>query len=1115
MKQALLFRHPSVVVSVIVALVLLFSSNLLGLHSSPTLALSSTPPKHHAPTNNAVLTFKNDVSRTGLDPNETILTTTNVNASQFGKHIVYSVDGQVYAQPLYVPNLTIGGAAHNVVFAETEHDSVYAFDADQISSSTSTNALWHTSFINPPNITTLSSNDVSCTDVTPEVGITGTPVIDPATSTMYLVAATKENGKAVNRLHALDITTGNEKPGSPVQITMSGGGSFDAIHERQRAGLLLANGAIYIAWGSYCDNDPYHGLIMGYTYNGTAFQQVSFYNDTANGSRAGIWHAGGGIAADGSGNLYAMSGNGTFDLNTGGVDAGDSFIKLSPQLKVLDSFTPFNQSCLSAGDVDLGSGGPLLLPTQGGSTPNEVIGVGKEGRIYVVNRDSMGKFTADSGLNCTTTEQNRTDIDKVVQELPPQTAKGGVWGTFALWNGPNGQFVYISGATDHLKAFQVTNGRLSTSATSQSPESWVWPGSDPIVSSDGTTAGTGIVWTIDPSGVLHAYDASNLANELYSTAQDATRDGLDSFVKFSVPTIANGEAFVGTQKTLSIFGEVTAPPPTNTLNNIGISNDSSPKAANYDTSGNSYSAQALQGAGITPGHTVTFNGVSFTWPNVAAGVADNFTARWQTLAVTPISGATTLAFLGSATFGSSSGVAIIHYTDGSNQPFTLGLTDWAVISPSFGNGVVATMSYRNTPTGKQTIKVAVFYTSVPLLSGKTLQSVTLPAFTGSGQVHVFALSTGAPPAASYNNTGTSNDSAPSAADFDGAGNSYSAQAFQGAGITPGGTFTYNNVTFTWPNAASGSPNNYQANGQTIPVTPVSGATSVAFLGSATNGPSTGTVTINFTDGTTQTAPLGLSDWTLNAGTGSLLAGNSVAVVLPYRNTHTGKQTENTYIFYTAISLMAGKTVSSVTLPFSVNAGHLHVFAIGTSTNGGLVAFNNPGTSDDSNPKGANYDHVGGSFSAQALHTAGIIPGGVVKANGVTFTWTTPGSGLANNYEAHGQTIFVPRSAGTTTLAFLGSATNGTSSGTITVTYSDGTTQTFTLGFTDWTSGSPLFGNTIVTTMPYRNLASGKENIKVYVYYAAVTIQAGKFVQSVTLPSSTTGGLLHIFSVGTK
>jgi hypothetical protein len=1106
--------------TIIVISILVCSINIAALQTRTAFA----QVRQSTPSNTAMLTYKNDLSRTGLNPNETILTTSNVNMSQFGKRISYSVDGQVYAQPLYVPNLTIGSSTHNVVFAATEHDSVYAFDADQTGLSSSSNFLWHTSFINPPNMTTVSSIDVNCSDIAPEIGITSTPVIDPATNTIYVVATTKENGAIVYRLHALDIATGNEKPASPklIQASVSGTGAgsvngqvpFTPKQERQRSALLLVNGTIYIAWASYCDNAPYHGWVMGYTYNGSAFQQVHVYNSTPNGYDGGIWQAGGGLAADSSGYIYAMTGNGKFDLNTGGKDAGDTFLKWNAQLQVTDYFTPFNQACLDSGDVDLGSGGPLLLPSQSGSTPNELIGVGKEGRAYVVNRNNMSKFTVDPSLNCQTSEQNRTGIDKVVQELPPHTAISGVWGTPAYWNGPSGQYFYVSGVNDHLKAFSITNGMLSTSAKSQSPEIFGSPSADPAVSSNGTVAGTAIVWAIDPKAVLRAYNASNLSGELYNSAQNTGRDGLDSYVKFTVPTVANGEVFVGTKTTLTIFGEL----PTPGLNNIGISNDSNPSAANYDNGGYSYSALALQQTGITPGATVPFSGVNFTWPNVAPGSLDNYQANGQIIPITPVSGATTLAFLGSSTNGSASGTATITYTDATTQAFSLGFTDWANASTSFGNSIVASMSYRNCSCGKQNVSVYIFYTEVAMQAGKTITSVTLPSSVSGGQLHVFTTGTrvsSTPPPISYNNVGTSQDSNTSAANYDGGGSSYSAQALQGVAITPGGSVTFNNVTFNWPNVATGSADNYRAAGQSIPVTPVSNASTLAFLGSSTNGPSTGTAVINYSDGSTQSFSLGFSDWTLNAGKSTPSYGNGVAAVTPYRNTSAGKQTVNTYIFYAAVTLQAGKTVNSVKLPSSLNQGQLHVFSIATATAAGPVGYNNIGTSDDSKPTAANYDHGGYSYSAQALQTAGIKPGGYVISNGVTFLWPSPTSGVANNYQASGQTISVTLAAGRSRLAFLGSATNGAASGTVTITYTDGSTQTATLGFTDWAAGSTSFGNSIVVKMPYRNGPHGKQSINVYVFYADVALQPGKIVQSVTLPSSVSGGQLHVFSVGTK
>ncbi len=514
-----------------------------------TTALRQKSVTHAAPANTAVTTYKNDLSRTGQNTHGIILNTSNVNQSQFGKRVEYQVDGQVYAQPLFLPNVTINGTIHNVAFVATEHDSLYAFDADSTSSTPITTFLWHRSFINPPVITTVSSTNVSCTDITPEYGITGTPVIDPSTNTIYVVANTRENGVNTYRLHAIDLTTGNDKPNSPVLIRATSGTTFNAAKQMNRPDLLLLNGVVYIGWGSHCDNYPYNGWIMG--YNASTYQQQTVFNVTPNGTFGAVWQAGQGLAADSAGNIYVMTGNGPFDANTGGPDYGDSFVKLSTTggLKAIDYFAPFNQSCLNSGDIDLGSGGPLLLPTS-----HEMVSAGKEGRIYVVSRDFLGGYTADPTLNCTTTEQNRTDIDKVLQELSTNTANGGLFGSPSYWNGPAGEFVYVVGVQDHAKAFQLTSGKLSTAPTSQSPEKFGYPGGDIAVSSNGVTTGTGIAWTIAPGGTLYAYDATNLGTELYNSGQNPSRDKLPGYAKFTVPTITNGEVFVGTSSTLDIFG---------------------------------------------------------------------------------------------------------------------------------------------------------------------------------------------------------------------------------------------------------------------------------------------------------------------------------------------------------------------------------------------------------------------------------------------------------------------------------------------------------------------------------------------------------------------------------
>ncbi|MBV9257322.1 MAG: PQQ-binding-like beta-propeller repeat protein, partial [Ktedonobacteraceae bacterium] len=491
-----------------------------------------------AANNTAVTTYKEDTARTGNHSTETILNTNNVKESTFGKRVTYAVDGQIYAQPLFLPNIIVGGTSHNVVYVATEHDSIYAFDAD---STRPIAPLWRTSFINPPRVVPPSNVDLSCNDMIPEDGLSGTPVIDRSTGTLYVVVLTKENGSFVYRLHALDITTGREKAGSPTVIQASvpgrGAGSvngrvaFLPQRERQRASPLIANGKIYIAWGSFCDNDPYHGWIMSYSYDGSRFQQVNVYADTANSTRGGIWGAGGAMSADSNGNIYYVSGNGGFDANTGGSDYGDSFVKLNAQLQVQDYFAPFNQQCLDAEDADLGSGGPLLLPGQ-----KRIISAGKEGRIYVINTSNMGHYNtiADPCHN-----QGRTNVDRVVQELPPATI-GGLFSNATYWRDARGQqYVYFAGAHDHTKAFVLNNnGTLATKPSSHTAESFGFTGGNPTISSNNGAAGTGILWTIDPTPALRAYDATNLGKELYNSTQNSARDGMSGFVKFTAPTVA-------------------------------------------------------------------------------------------------------------------------------------------------------------------------------------------------------------------------------------------------------------------------------------------------------------------------------------------------------------------------------------------------------------------------------------------------------------------------------------------------------------------------------------------------------------------------------------------------
>ena len=498
------------------------------------------------------LTHRNDNARTGQNLQELALTPATVNQTQFGKIFSCAVDGYVYAQPLYVPNLAIPGqGSHNVVFVATEHDSVIAFDADN----TACAQLWTTSFIDPrAGITTVPSDDVLSADIVPEIGITGTPVIDAQAQTLYVVAKTKENGIYVQRLHALDITTGAEKFGGPIVIQASVPGTgdgtdgvnipFNALTQNQRAALLLVNGVVYVAFGSHGDTDPYHGWLLG--YDAATLQQVAAFNATPNGAQGGIWQTGGGPSADSAGNIFVITGNGTFDANAGGTDFGDSFLKLSASGGVLtpvDFFTPFNQAFLASADLDLGTTSPVLLPDQTDTShPHLAIGAGKDGNAYLVDRDNMGQF-------------NPNDNTQIVQTIAVSSSAFFVFGSPAFWQNN----VYFAPNLDPLKAFHLSGGLLSDSPTSQSSATFGFLGASPMISANGST--DGIVWLLDNNAfatsgpsVLYAYDATDVSRELYDSTQAGSRDQAGPAVKFTVPTVANGKVYVAGQNQVAVFG---------------------------------------------------------------------------------------------------------------------------------------------------------------------------------------------------------------------------------------------------------------------------------------------------------------------------------------------------------------------------------------------------------------------------------------------------------------------------------------------------------------------------------------------------------------------------------
>ena len=505
-----------------------------------------------------VTTYHNNPARQGSNILESILKPENVNPRQFGKIFSHPVDGYVYGQPLYLPDIRVPHkGVHNVVYVATEHDTVYAFDADR-SDGENAAPLWRTSFTNPDaGIKPAPAQDVNeygCSDIVPEIGITGTPVIDAAAGILYLVAKTEENGQMVQRLHALDVRTGAERLGGPVVISAavpgtgaaSSGGvvHFDPLREHQRAGLLLQHGMVYIVWASHCDGWPYHGWVMA--YDARTLRQVAAWNATPNGVGGGIWQSGAAPAGDGTDLLFA-TGNGVFDANTRGLNYGNSVVRLTMSggrtLSVQDYFTPYDQEALNASDIEPGSGGVVLLPRLSALGGKQFMAVtGKSGTIYLLDAAHMGKFnpTGDTGI---------------VQSIP--LASAGVWGTPAWWNGT----LYVGGTWDTLKAFKFDPRTTSFNVVpeTQSSTTFQFPGPTPSISANGNR--NGIVWIIQADGyvdggseILRAYDAADLTRELYSSDQIPQRDDAGGAVKFAVPTIANGKVYVGAKNQLSVYG---------------------------------------------------------------------------------------------------------------------------------------------------------------------------------------------------------------------------------------------------------------------------------------------------------------------------------------------------------------------------------------------------------------------------------------------------------------------------------------------------------------------------------------------------------------------------------
>ncbi|MGD0086620.1 MAG: PA14 domain-containing protein [Verrucomicrobiota bacterium] len=623
----------------------------------------------------AMLTYHYDNTRDGANTNETILTPGNVNVNSFGKLFSYTVDGQVYAEPLVMTNVTIPGqGVHDVVYVATEHDSVYAFDADS-NAGTNGGLLWST---NLGISAVMPNNDFGNRygpyhDLDPEMGITATPVIDPVSGTLYLDVFTHDGTNIAganiyhHRIHALDITTGNERPYSPVLVTATFPGrgvdssngvvTFNPEQQHERPALTLAGGTLFVGYGSYADTDPYHGWVLGYNATNLQFLTNYVFNTTpnatvadfgANAAEGALWMGGNGLSVDASNNLYFETANGSFSANTNGGDYADSFMKLSTTngLQVADYFTPYYQASLQSADEDLGSGGPVLLPDAVGSVahPHLIVGAGKEGKIHLVDRDNMGHYNSSS--------------DNIVQEVP--SAIGAAFSSPAYFN----HLIFYQGDYDVMKAFAITNAVITATPVSQSGDSFGYHGSTPVVSANGTN--NAIAWVIEADSspeILRAYNAYNLSQELYNSSQNPSRDNAGTGpCKFVVPTVVNGKVYVGAEFSLSVFGTSgflatpTISPNGGVFTNsvIVTLSDVTPGVSLYYT---------LNGT-----NTPTTNSTLYTGPFLLTNSVSLAVVAAQAGAVN--SGAAIASFVNSSAIGNGTGLLGQYWTNTTSTAFT-------------------------------------------------------------------------------------------------------------------------------------------------------------------------------------------------------------------------------------------------------------------------------------------------------------------------------------------------------------------------------------------------------------------------------------------------------------
>src|SRR5579871_3198546 len=1118
----------------------------------------------------SVTTYHNDNSRTGANTQETILSPSNVNSGQFGKLFSVTVDGAVYAQPLYLANLTIAGGTHNVLYIATEHDSVYAIDAD------SGTIYAQVSLIPTGGSTVNSSTDLSCGDLVPEIGITGTPVIDPSSGTLYVVAKSKVNGSIVQYLHALDVATLADKFGGPmlIQASVTGSGydssgghvAFNSKMQNQRAALALTNGHVIIGWSSHCDNDPWHGWIM--SFNATSLGLEGAFNSSPNSSRGGIWMSGAAPAVDASGNLYLATGNGVFDANS---DYGDSILKLGPPsngaLPVLDYFTPYNQSALNGGDVDLASGGLALLPPLA-SGHQLLAQQGKSGTIVLLDTANLGKYCVNLSPPCSGSDT------QIVQEI--QNASSGIWGSPAFWNGN----LYWTGANDSINAYSFNaggSGLISTQPTSRSAQIFAFSAPTPTVSANGTT--NGILWALDGSADdstcdgggsaclgLFAYDATNLGNLLYTSSQAANnRDSPGVAVKFEKPIVANGKVYVGTQSSVTVYGLLSGLPavavPTfspaggsfSSAQSVSLADTTPGAVIHYTTNGTTPSASSAQynpsspiqvsstttieaiaiasgyanspvasatytitgssspvsvnlssvdnvygivntGTAFTNGgldgdgcaYAAALLGSSINWAGEtfsigSAGVAD---AVSNTVVTLPAGSYSTLSLLATAVNGNQAAKTLtVTYTDGTSTTFTQSFSDWYTPQNYSGESEVLSMPYRITSTGASDNRTFYLYGySFALNSSKTVKSLTLPATRNVVVLAMDLVPSGAGPSPAATPT------------FSPAGGSFSsAQSVSLADSTPGAVIYYT-TNGTTPSTSSTQYNPSSP----IQVSTTTTIEAIAVASGYSNSPvASATYTITATPASAPTfSPAGGS---FSSAQSVSLADTTPGAVIHYTTNGTTPSASSaqynpsspiqvsTTTTIEAIAIASGYSNSPVASATYTITGSSSPVSVNLSSVDNVYGIVNTGTA-----------FTNGGLDGDGCAYAAALLGSSINWAGETFS-----IGSAGVADAVSNTVVTLPAGSYSTLSLLATAVNGNQAAkTLTVTYTDGTSTTFTQSFSDWYTPQNYSGESEVLSMPYRITSTGaSDNRTFYLYGYSFALNSSKTVKSLTLPAT--------------